>query len=408
MSHPSPEIPSINRSNPMRFLPLFAAITAVTPLAIDMYLPAMPQIAGQLATSITTLQNSLSLYLCFYALGMFLFGPLADAFGRKRMLVAGLLGYSVFSILLAITTDSDWFLVFRSLQAVFGGAATLVIPGSIRLLFGKDTVKGLSYVSSIMMIAPMLAPTIGAVLLGLSDWRLIFWSLAGYSIFILLLSLRYYPYIAPTIESVSSFKNLYLSSYKRVLSSKSTIGFLLVSMLGSFTFFTYVTGISFIYIRVFDVSENIFGVLFGLNVVGLMLANFVNARLAPKIGSIKIVSFIWWGAMLSALFLLISFISHASLIFVVVSLLPIMGCLMVIMINADTVILQKFAQHTGTAAAVVGTLRFGCGALAGPMLSFLYDGTAMPFGILIVVGVFTIGLVHFGYNRHQIEATNES
>lgn len=384
-----------------RYLPLFAAITAVTPLAIDMYLPAMPQIADSLTSNITTLQNSLSLYLFFYALGMFLFGPLADRFGRKKMLIIGLSGYSFFSLLLALTRNIELFLLFRALQAVFGGAATLVIPGTIRVLFGKDTVKGLSYVSSIMMIAPMLAPSIGGALLELSDWRLIFLFLFGYSLVVLLISLRAFPNIEPTTEKVRGFKKLYLASYQTVVGCTETRGLLIISMLGSFTFFTYVTGISFIYITLFNVSEMTFGVLFGLNVVGLITANLVNSKFSSHLGALRMIGWIWAVAIISAISLGAAVLLKAELWVVVVSLLPIMGCLMAIIVNADSLILMKFGQQTGTAAAVIGTLRFGSGSLAGPLLSLLFDGTAFPFTLLIFSGVLCIGAIHFGYNRRQ-------
>jgi len=382
-------------TNPLKYLPLFAAITAVTPLAIDMYLPAMVQISQALNTDINLLQNSLSIYLFSYAFGMFLFGPLADNIGRKKMLVVGLSGYCVFSLLIAFTEEASQFLVYRSFQAIFGGAATLVIPGSIRLLFGKDTVKGLSYVSTIMMIAPMLAPTIGGLLLGLSDWRLIFFVLAGYSALILLLSLKSFPSLEQKTTQFKNLKELYFASYKRILSRPETRRLLLISMLGSFTFFTYITGISFIYITVFHLSETTFAFLFGLNVVGLMLANLTNAKIAPRIGSSKMIGIIWMIGICSAGFLFVSVILQLELVFLVIGLLPLMGCLMAIIINADTLILQRFAQQTGTATAVIGTLRFGSGALAGPMLAYFYDGSALPFASLILVGVVAIGMVHY-------------
>ncbi len=382
--------------NPVKYLPLFAAITAVTPLAIDMYLPAMVQIANSLDTDIATLQNSLSIYLFSYAFGMFAFGPLADNLGRKKMLLVGLTGYAIFSLLIAFTEDAREFLIYRSLQAVFGGAATLVIPGSIRLLFGKNTVKGLSYVSTIMMIAPMLAPTIGGLLLGISDWRLIFFVLGGYSMLVLLLSIVYFPSIEQISSPVKSLKGLYFDSYRRIFASRNIRGFLLISMLGSFTFFTYITGISFIYITVFNLTETMFGFLFGLNVVVLMLANLVNAKIAPKIGSVKMIGFIWGLGICSAILLMVSALFHFELIFLVLSLLPLMGCLMAIIINSDTLILQEFTQQTGTATAVIGTLRFGSGALAGPLLAYYYNGSAVPFAGLIVAGMIAIGIVYFG------------
>ena len=386
---------SSNAKNPIRYLPLFASISAVTPLAIDMYLPAMPKIAESLNTDIGLLQNSLSIYLFAYALGMFIFGPLADSIGRKKMLIIGLSGFSIFSLLIASSDNGNEFLVYRALQAVFGGASTLVIPGTIRLLFGKDTVKGLSYVSTIMMIAPMLAPTLGGVILEISEWRMIFYVLALYSVMILLLCLKYFPDLEQKPISISSFKQLYLASYKRILSNKRTRRYLMISMLASFTFFTYITGVSFIYITVFGLSESMFGILFGINVLVLMIANLTNAKIAVKFGANKMISSLWFIAFVFSSFLVISAWMEFDWIYLVVGLIPLMGCLMATIINTDTEILKEFAQHTGTATAVIGTLRFGSGAIAGPLLVFFYDGSALPFAGIIFSGIVSIGFVHF-------------
>ena len=385
--------------NPLKYLPLFASITAVTPLAIDMYLPAMPQIAAMLNTNIGLLQNSLSIYLFAYALGMFLFGPLADSIGRKKMLIVGLLGYCIFSLLIATSSNDQQFIVYRALQAIFGGASTLVIPGTIRLLFGKDTVKGLSYVSTIMMIAPMLAPTLGGLILEVSDWRMIFFSLSIYSFIILLLSIKFFPALEQVQIARTSFKTLYLASYKRILSDKKTRPYLLISVLASFTFFTYITGISFIYITVFGLSESMFGLLFGINVVALMIANLTNAKIAPKYGARKMISVIWFIAFLFSSLLAVSAWQEMEWIYLVVALVPLMGCLMATIINADTEILKEFAQHTGTATAVIGTLRFGSGAIAGPLLALFYNGTALPFALIILSGIILIAIVHFFTNQ---------
>jgi len=385
----------------LSYLPLFAAVTAVTPLAIDMYLPAMPNIAESLNTDITLLQNSLSIFLIAYAFGMFLFGPLADFIGRKRMLLFGLSGYCLFSGLIAASQSGEAFLTFRVLQAMFGGAATLVIPGTIRLLFGKDTVKGLSYVSSIMMIAPMLAPSLGGLVLSLSNWRVIFIILSAYSALIFILCYRYFPKAIQTVGQPLSFSKLYLASYKRILSNKKIRNYLLVSMLASFTFFTYITGVAFVYIKVLHFSELTFGLVFGLNVLVLMLSNFVNSRMTPIYGEKKLLLVYWLVGFCFSLLLVSSVLFELNWIYLLLGLIPLMGCLMAMIISADSIILQAFSQYTGTATAVIGTLRFSSGALAGPLLALLYDGSAKPFAILIFSGVVLVGLVLLVNGRHR-------
>ncbi len=384
----------------LSYLPLFAAITAVTPLAIDMYLPAMPSISESLNTNITLIQNSLSVFLISYAFGMFLFGPLADRIGRKPMLLMGLAGYSLFSALIAVSENASLFLLFRVLQAFFGGAATLVIPGTIRLLFGKDTVKGLSYVSSIMMIAPMLAPTLGGLVLNLSGWRMIFVLLAIYSGVIFLLSYRFFPKAEKVQQAPMPLYKIYFSSYQRIFSKTSVLGYLMISMLASFTFFTYITGVAFVYIKVLGFSEFTFGLVFGINVLFLMTSNYINSKLTPSFGEKKLLGYYWAAALVFSSSLVYCIFYQSGWLFIILSLIPLMGCLMAIIISADSLILRSFSQFTGTATGVIGTLRFASGALAGPLLALLYDGSAKPFAILIFFGVVAIGLVKFINSNH--------
>ena len=137
-------------------LMLLAAVVATTPLAIDMYLPAMPMMATELATSIGLVQQSLSIFLAAYGIGMLLFGPLADMLGRRPLAVFGLTGFILASIALSLASSIEWFLAWRAVQALAGAAASVVVPGIIRHLYQQHTAKGMSYVSMIMMLAPRL------------------------------------------------------------------------------------------------------------------------------------------------------------------------------------------------------------------------------------------------------------
>jgi DHA1 family bicyclomycin/chloramphenicol resistance-like MFS transporter len=290
------------------------------------------------------------------------------------------------TLALTIAQNIEQFIALRFLQAFISSAATVVVPGIIRQLYGKDTAKGLSYVSMIMMLAPMIAPSIGSILL-LDSWQMIFYVLAGYAGIVFVCSYYYLPDVKSVKPSASYSV---IKRYKIVFSNRAARFDLLSIMLISLAFFSYITAIPFVYLTVFEVSEFEFSWLFGLNVFGLMVAHFINTRLVGRMGSRKMLR---CGVVLSVLAgtsLLLANIFSLSLIFYVLAILPLMGSLSMISVNADALILQEFAEHAGTATAVNGTLRFGIGALAGPILAVFYDGSALPFALLMVVPVYLV------------------
>lgn len=381
-------------------LPLLAAIIAISPLAIDMYLPAMPILADQLSTDMPMVQNSLSIYLLGYALGLLFFGPQADKHSRRKLVILGISGFIVMSIALIFVTSIEQFLSLRFLQAFISSAATVVVPGTIKERYGKDTAKGFSYVSMIMMLAPMIAPSIGAVLL-LHSWQLIFFALAVYSTIILFLAYRFLP-------EVKREKNLvpvsFLQRYKTVLSHKKSQLNIVSSMLVSLAFFAYITAIPFVYLTVFKVSEFEFSLLFAINILALMTAHFINTRLVGRKGSTTMLKYGLIVAVIFSSMLVLVNLLHLPMVYTAIAVLPLMGSLSMIAVNADALIMQEFTREAGTATAVIGTLRFGIGALAGPILAFYYDGSALPFALLMwcaIVAVLLCQLPSFIKNRDE-------
>jgi DHA1 family bicyclomycin/chloramphenicol resistance-like MFS transporter len=381
-------------------LPLLAAIIAISPLAIDMYLPAMPILADQLSTDMPMVQNSLSIYLLGYALGLLFFGPQADKHSRRKLVIFGISGFIVMSIALIFVTSIEQFLSLRFLQAFISSAATVVVPGTIKERYGKDTAKGFSYVSMIMMLAPMIAPSIGAVLL-LHSWQLIFFALAVYSTIVLFLAYRFLP-------EVKREKNLvpvsFLQRYKTVLSHKKSQLNIVSSMLVSLAFFAYITAIPFVYLTVFKVSEFEFSLLFAINVLALMTAHFINTRLVGRKGSTTMLKYGLIVAVIFSSMLVLVNLLHLPMVYTAIAVLPLMGSLSMIAVNADALIMLEFTREAGTATAVIGTLRFGIGALAGPILAFYYDGSALPFALLMwcaIVAVLLCQLPSFIKNRDE-------
>lgn len=382
----------------LSLIALLAAVIAITPLAIDMYLPAMQIMVSDLDTSMALVQQSLSIYLAAYAVGMLLFGPLADMLGRRPLALAGLIGFLISSVLLSVVDSIGGFLFWRAAQAFCGAAATVVIPGIVRHLYQQHTAKGMSYVSMIMMLAPLIAPAVGSGIMYIGHWQVIFDVLAGYALIVLLLSWRFMPEVP---RDTSVVKPAFFSGYQQVFANKAAWPHIATSMFASFSFFTFLTAVSFVYISYYGVSEQLFALLFGLNVSALILANFLNSRLVTRKGPQFMLNAGLVLAVVCATLLSTFSYFELGLWFTVFTIAPLMASLGLVATNADAMILMKFPDHTGTATAVIGTLRFGVGALAGPLLGVFYTGTALPFSLLMLTGALFIVLAQLARRYRQ-------
>lgn len=379
-------------------MPLLASILAISPLAIDMYLPALPIIADELNTTIPMVQNTLSVYLLGYALGLLTFGPLADKYSRRLLVIIGICGFFIATMLVPFCQNIEQFLTVRFVQAFISSAATVIIPGTIREFYGKHMAKGFSYVSMIMMVAPMIAPTIGAFLLHLHNWQLIFYVLGLYSLVVLIFAVKYLPE-AQNIEQRQTMS--FVKRYKIVLTHKQARFDLISSMMISLAFFSYITAIPFVYLTVYKTSEFMFSLLFAINIGALMIAHFTNTRLVVAKGSRKMLSYGLTVSVIASIALVAVNYWQLPLIYTVLSVLPLMGSISMVAVNADSLILLEFAEQSGTATAVIGTLRFGIGALAGPILAYFYNGSALPFALLMFSAVMVVLICQIVIHKKQ-------
>jgi DHA1 family bicyclomycin/chloramphenicol resistance-like MFS transporter len=364
-------------------LTLLSAIAAQVPLAVDMYLPAIPSIADNLDTTVTAVQNSLSIFLLGFGLGMLLFGPMADRHGRRPVALLGIMAFAISSMLLTLSTSLDIFLILRFLQGFLGAAASVTVPAMIRDCYGKDTAKGMSAVFTVMLIAPLISPLLGSMVLTVLPWEGIFYILTAYTFLVLGLTWKLLPETLTSEQKELQKGVNTIRLYGRILARKSIYPDLATSMLAALTFFIYLTSISFVYITWFEVEPTLFGFFFGLSAASLIVANLLNRRLISTYDSRTLMRRGMQSSLVAALILLTLWLVNAGLIPTVFSLVYLVGSLGIASINIDSLVLLQYPNEASSAAAVTGTLRFGSGALAGPLLVLVDDGTVLPIAMLL-------------------------
>ncbi len=360
-----------------------AAIAALPPLAVDMYLPAMPQIATNLGVELSIIQNSLSVFLLGFGLGMLCFGPFSDRYGRRPMALFGLTGFALSSLLLTLSNTATLFLVFRFLQGFLGAAATVNVPAMIRDCYGKDTAKGMSSVMIIMLIAPLVAPLLGSLALMLYSWHGIFATLTVYSVALILLTWWRLPETRPDLAP--SEQRTMFGNYRIILGNRRVWLDLCTYILLALTFFTYLTSASFLYITWYGASETEFGILFATTALSLIAVNLVNVRVVTRFGSRRMLR---TGLALGSAFtlgLVVIAVAGLGLYWMVAAFFFITGSLGIAWVNADALVVIEFPQQASSASAVIGTLRFGVGSLAGPILAWFYTGTPLPVALMMLV-----------------------
>lgn len=358
---------------------LLAMLTAVAPFAVDMYLPAMQAMAFDLSTPIHYVEISVSTFLFGFAIGQLIGGPASDRFGRKPIISIGLIIFSITSLLLTQTESIDQLLFLRALQAIGGGMATVNSSAMIRDLFsGDEMAKVLSMVAIVMMSAPLIAPMLGALVVEAFNWQTIFLSLALYAIFVMFLLLWKLPETNPkkslaSAKEPNTLKTPLWQSYKRVLSHRQAMGYVVAISFGFSGMFTFITAAAFAYLEYFSVSVKMFPFLFGANVLVMMAMNRINVWALNHFSSKQVLSLGLGIQLFTGIVLIIASYQQPPLSLIVGLNMLFVGSLGLIAANATAGALNYFPDISGTATAVIGVSEFTLGAIVGVFWSYLHS-----------------------------------
>jgi DHA1 family bicyclomycin/chloramphenicol resistance-like MFS transporter len=364
--------------NHITLILLLAVLSSVTPLAIDAYLPSMPTIAQDLGVKINKIELTISIFLIFFAIGQLSGGILSDRLGRKKTALLGLFGFCISSFSLFFSNSLESLYLFRATQAFFGAMATVNSAAIVRDLFhGKEAAKIFSAIASIMMIAPMIAPALGSLVISFFTWNYIFLFLGIYSLIVLVLI-----YFKLPITGVKS-KTKIKEAYKRVLTHKKAMGYILAVSFGFSGMFIFIEKSSFIYMEYFLISKEYFPLFFGANVLMMIILTKVSMKLIQTIDTRNILKF---GIILQLIagLALVVFSFDASIYTIFASMVLYVGSLGFIFGNAMALALDYFKEDAGVANSVIGVTEFTIAGIIGFLASLIHSDTLTPVFLMMV------------------------
>lgn len=365
-------------TQPIRgFAWLLAALVALGPLAIDAYLPAMPEMAEDLGTSLHNIEITLSVFLIGFAAGQLIGGPFSDRFGRRLTILVGLSLFILGSVFIALGSRIELLWVGRVLQAFGGGMGVVNTMAVVRDRYaGSESAKILSQIVTIMMAAPLLAPFIGALLLLVSDWRSIFWFLALYAVLLLILLRRYLPETRKVQQHAQ--KQSVWQRYRSVIHNKRAAGFLFAVAFSNAGMFAFLTSSPGVYMGYYQISPTLYPVLFALNIVTLSICNQINIRLLRHHSPANILQ---RGQslqlMVGAIMLILVLIFSLPIWLLVPQIMIFVGLQGFVVANGMSAVTDEFPYNSATATALISASGFTLGAFTGAISAFLSDGSPL-------------------------------
>ena len=372
---------------------LLGFLTAIGPASIDMYLPAFPAIEASFGVAPGSAQITLASYFAGLAFGQISQGTLADRFGRRGPIMVGTAIYAAASVGAALSPDIFWLAVFRAISA-FGGAAGSVIPRAMvrDLATGHAAAVMMSQLTLVLGVAPVLAPSIGGLVLMVGSWRWIFWILAAYAGICCAVVYFLLPDTLPPEHRIALHPGQQMRRYGAILRERWFRSHAAMACCASVSFFAYLAGSSPVFIRGFGLSPSAYGILFGVCSVVLIANSQINAKLVRRVGPSQLLRWVSRVHLAATASLAVAaFWPEPSFFAVVAPMLVAVGCAG--FLNPNTVVgaLTNQAHQAGSASAVMGTGQFLLGAVGGLVVGFFTDGTPRGMAALMLLG--SIGLV---------------
>jgi DHA1 family bicyclomycin/chloramphenicol resistance-like MFS transporter len=377
---------------------ILGTLSAFAPLSIDMYLPALPTIAADFNTDISVIQQTLAVFFIGLSMGQTIYGPIADRVGRRGPLLFGSALYMLACIGCAFAPTVQSLILLRLAQAL-GGCAGIVISRSIvRDLFDQqESARMYSFLMLVMGLAPITAPLIGGQLLLHFGWRSIFITLSAFGLLCFLMVAFVLPETLPAERRTRSGLGEALRAYGEILTNRTFMGYAVSAGLASSAMFAYISGSPFVFIELNGVAPERFGLLFGANAIGLIGAAQINRWLLTRYAGVKILqTALAFTASMGILLFIVTATGFGGFPALLIVLFFCIASTGLVGPNATAAAMAPYAQRAGSAAALIGALQFVFGAVAGSLIGFLHNGTALPMaGVIALCAVSAFLVLQF-------------
>lgn len=388
---------------------VLAALTALAPLANGMYIPGLPEVARSFAATDSSVQLSITAFLIGLAAGQILLGPISDALGRRLVLLTGTSLFAVFSLICAVAPSIEIFNVARLIEGFSAAAGIAVARACLTDWFygTREAARHFSTLSAIVVVAPVAAPILGGMVLGLALWRTIFVVLAVFGFLLAVIVAAWLPESLPRDRRRGGGLARTFKAMPSLLRRRALVGYLLTSSFAGAALFMYISGSAFVFRDAYGVSSAGFTLIFAVNALGALVGSVAFGRLAARvrINTLLVVGLIMGLAAMAVLVTLLVTIGDSLPITWVGLFVAVTG--IGIVFPATMTVVQSLGHDApGAASGLIGGGQFVFGAAASPLVGLFATATAIPMTVLIltafavsVLALFTIARPRQGHGE---------
>lgn len=367
------------------YILVLGGLTALGPFTIDLYLPAFPTLQADLHVSATLVQLTLTGTTVGFAAGQLLVGPWSDTVGRRLPLILATLVHIAACVGASMAPDIVWLGVFRILQGVGAAAGVVVAMAMVRDLFGgRPLVRMLSRLALVSGLAPVLAPVIGSQLLLVMNWRGIFWILAAYGAIVVVAVWLWIVETLPKERRRDAGHSTAAQRYRAVFSDRVFVG---IALIGGMTFsglFAYLSASSFLFQEIYAFNPQEYGLLFGINSLGVVLGVQSTARLVKYVAPQWILAVTTAVMASMAVLIVVLDAAGAGLWGTLIPLWFFIAACGFSFPCVQVLALVNHGHEAGTAASVLGAVNFGMAGLISPVVGMLGISSAVPMGSVML------------------------